>query len=68
MISKMSCSWCHEMNRVIIGEKCYCLHCGHRSDLPRHECDCSVCQAATTAFLEGNFRNYAKRRRSQGNN
>lgn len=40
----VSCSWCHEANKVQCGQKVYCWSCGHRADVPRVDCDCRKCR------------------------
>jgi hypothetical protein len=40
----ITCSWCHELNRVTPGPTS-CSNCGHRADLPRMSCDCPACKA-----------------------
>ncbi len=37
------CSWCHEGNECPRGELVWCANCGHRADVPRLLCNCSVC-------------------------
>lgn len=40
MVSKQSCSWCHNMNDV---RERWCGQCGHAAHRPRCECDCRQC-------------------------
>ena len=43
METSRSCSWCHNSNEIGAGPA-YCWDCGHRADVGRLECDCSICQ------------------------
>jgi hypothetical protein len=44
MITRQSCSWCHELNPLTART---CPSCGHRADLPRLACDCRRCRPPT---------------------
>ena len=44
MLTRRSCSWCHELNSVT---EYSCAECGHRADLPRMVCDCRRCRPPT---------------------
>jgi hypothetical protein len=41
MLTRQSCSWCHELNDITDRA---CARCGHRADLPRLACDCRRCR------------------------
>ena len=45
MLIEKSCSFCHAVNRIPLGQRVLCEGCGHRADLPRLECDCERCSA-----------------------
>jgi|SRR5579872_2702146 len=40
----VSCSWCHQLNEIKLGEVTYCPACHHRADRVRTECDCERCR------------------------
>jgi hypothetical protein len=48
----VSCSWCHHLNGLDDPAVLHCAACGHRVDLPRSECDCSLCRPTPYARAE----------------
>ena len=51
---RMSCSWCHKLNRLYKDRKNYC-DCGHRSDVARVDCDCPECQPGEHRKLAADY-------------
>jgi hypothetical protein len=45
----VSCSWCHAA--VALPAERYCLHCGHRGDVARGDCDCPRCRGSLLSLL-----------------
>ena len=44
MIARIrTCSWCHQGNECPQGELVWCANCGHRADVPRLLCNCTLC-------------------------
>ena len=60
-ITRISCSWCYDMNDVVEGKAVYCPSCGHRADKLREDCDCRKC-GETKRLLEIREREQERRR------
>jgi hypothetical protein len=44
-VNQISCNWCRMMTPKNQVGGTYCIHCCHRADMPRVECDCPSCEA-----------------------